>query len=222
MYYKIPYGKAFLSISKTDGFQFAQLVYDDYDNHVYNISRDDIVGKSLVQLFEDTNKTIEKIFENRKTFSKLTKDLVKLENEAYTPEDLIIALNQIDKELVHACSMPKINVCEQPKSYHMRFKLKDGASILFNLNEKIGFTSLHVEYEDGYTYTLVRNQLICSPINDPAQLIKMRLKITAKKREDFLNIVYDIFKENPASDFQELLATLKKCDPLVCSLCNIT
>lgn len=221
MYYKIPYGKAFFSISKTSGFQYAQLVYDDYDNHVYNISRNDIVGRSLVQLFEDTNRSVRMIHENQKTFLSLTRELEKIDEEDYTPEDLLKQLNYLDKEIVTACNLPDFEVNESPNFSHMRFNLKDGARVLFNFNENIGFTSLHVQYEQGYSFTLVRNQLIYKTIDEHDKTIKQQLRKTAESRENLAHIIHLIFRENSMSDSQELLETLKKYDPIICCLCSI-
>lgn len=222
-YFDIPDGKAMFSFNSHNLFDYVQLVYFDFDGHVFNLTRGEIIGKSTARLYKEFAHAKSIALDSRKNLLKLATTIIQDPESPYTPNDLLSVLNSTDKEIVRICSLP---VVEGSSKYvdtcHMRFKLPNGGIILFNLNQGIGFTSLHVKYTDGYTYDLVRSQLFYKSEAEVDKEADEVLNKTAMKREDFKHIINLVSESNTPETVALLVDTLKDGDPCICNLCDIS
>lgn len=217
--YKIPSGHVSISISKENGFEYAQVVYSDF---VFFLSRSDIIGKSVSELWTENIGIIEKVRENQKTLALIVNSVLANDDKVYMPIDLINVLNQLDPEIVELCKLPVVK-CE--KSYNttkMDFKLIPDGHVSFFFDKDSGLKSLQAKYDDGYIFSLNRDQLIEKEIPKINREIGISLERTEENRKTLANIMSFIFEENSKNDANELLNSLLRNDPAICKICDIT
>ena len=99
--FNIPHGTLSLDISSSQGFRGLQLIYDD---HVYTLSRAELIGKTREELLKEIDFKLKKTEEYRDTFSRVLKS-VKSENGEDDYNALIEELKSIDPELCKLCGI---------------------------------------------------------------------------------------------------------------------
>ena len=99
--YKIPHGKLSLDISSSHGFRGLQLIYDD---HVYSLTRAELIGKTREELMKEIDFKLKKTKEFRETFTRVLNS-VKSENGEAAYNALIEELKHNDPEICELCGI---------------------------------------------------------------------------------------------------------------------
>lgn len=217
--YKIAHGRANFSITKASGFQSVHIIYDDF---VYFISRTDILGKDSSTLWDESLHFLESVMENRKIVSKIVNSISPIENGSYTPKNLIDTLNALDPEIVAICRLPAVGDGISCETTCMNFNLDSDGHVSFYIDKDVGLKSVRILYDDGYVFSINREQIIGKDIPQIHKEISSAVEKTAENRKTLANLLHNVFEENPKSDAKELLDLFLQSDPEVCTVCGIS
>ena len=99
--FNIPHGTLAIDISSSQGFRGLQLIYDD---HVYSITRAELIGKTREELLKEIEFKLKKTEEYRDTFTRVLKS-VESENSESDYSALIEELKRIDPEICKLCGI---------------------------------------------------------------------------------------------------------------------
>lgn len=99
--FNVPHGTLSLDISSSHGFRGLQLIYDD---HVYSLTRAELIGKTREELMKEIDFKLKKTEEYRDTFMRILNS-VKSENSEAEYNALIKELQETDPELCKICGL---------------------------------------------------------------------------------------------------------------------